>query len=213
MTNCCICVKGNSYFINFVHTSREYSAILAATRHGGETLCVMRKNTNQTNVMNIDLTLHKTIESLNKMKTSYLTLFLAFISSFNFWFLSIYFFKHSFIEHHGIVIALMTTFVFTITWNLISFVTIPKDFLLVCYVMKEYETMNDVNNQTIKVFIFSEIIVLHAIFAYLTYICHWHFLTFITVAFLTNGIKYFLTDILLKKEHIKYQEKINPENR
>ncbi len=38
MTNCCIRVAGNIYFLNFVHTSGKYSAILAATRHGGETL-------------------------------------------------------------------------------------------------------------------------------------------------------------------------------
>jgi len=38
MTNCCIRVAGNTYFLNFVHSSGKYSAILAATRHGGETL-------------------------------------------------------------------------------------------------------------------------------------------------------------------------------
>jgi len=41
MTNCCFCVAGNTYFHNFVHTSGEYSAIWAATRHGGETLAEM----------------------------------------------------------------------------------------------------------------------------------------------------------------------------
>jgi len=39
MTNCCVRVAGNSIFINFVHSGGKYSAILAATRHGGETLC------------------------------------------------------------------------------------------------------------------------------------------------------------------------------
>ncbi len=38
MTNCCFRVAGIFIFINFVHTSGKYSAILAATRHGGETL-------------------------------------------------------------------------------------------------------------------------------------------------------------------------------
>jgi hypothetical protein len=38
MTNCCIRVAGNSNFLNFVHSSGEYAVILAATRHGGETL-------------------------------------------------------------------------------------------------------------------------------------------------------------------------------
>jgi hypothetical protein len=41
MTNCCIRVAGNSIFLNFVHSSGEYSAILVATRHGGETLEVI----------------------------------------------------------------------------------------------------------------------------------------------------------------------------
>ena len=43
MTNCCIRVAGNTNFINFVHSSGEYSAILAATRHGGETLPAISK--------------------------------------------------------------------------------------------------------------------------------------------------------------------------
>jgi len=38
MTNCCIRVAGNFIFLNFVHSSGKYSAIFAATRHGGETL-------------------------------------------------------------------------------------------------------------------------------------------------------------------------------
>jgi hypothetical protein len=46
MTNCCIRVARNSIFLNFVHSSGKYSAILAATRHGGETLAVMQKTLN-----------------------------------------------------------------------------------------------------------------------------------------------------------------------
>ena len=42
MTNCWFCVAGNGNFINFVHSSGKYSAILAATRHGGETLSLGR---------------------------------------------------------------------------------------------------------------------------------------------------------------------------
>ena len=38
MTNCCFRVAGNTNFLNFVHSSGKYSAIFAATRHGGETL-------------------------------------------------------------------------------------------------------------------------------------------------------------------------------
>ena len=47
MTNCCIRVAGNIYFLNFVHSSGKYSAIFAATRHGGETLAEMIEKQNE----------------------------------------------------------------------------------------------------------------------------------------------------------------------
>lgn len=43
MTNCWNRVEANPYFINFVHSSREYAAIFTTITHGGETCNLMTK--------------------------------------------------------------------------------------------------------------------------------------------------------------------------
>ena len=159
--------------------------------------------------MKIDLKLHKTIKGLNKIKMSSLTLFFAFISSFNFWFLSIFFFSKNFFIEHGIIITLMTTFVFTISWCLIAIITVPKDFLLFSFVVDDLSGVDalDNNNNMVNIFIFSEIILLHCFFSYLAYMCSMSFCVFFSTAFITNVFKYLLTDFSLKKEYVKFLDR------
>jgi len=66
MTNCCFRVAGNSIFINFVHSSGEYSALLVATRHGGETLQETLDLHKQHKKYKENLTIKKKIKSLKR---------------------------------------------------------------------------------------------------------------------------------------------------
>ncbi len=122
--------------------------------------------------MNINFNTHETLKVLSKIKIPYLISFLAFISSFNLWFLSIYFYNNELIQKHGLWIALLVTFALTISWCLISSIIVPKYFILVFT-----ERNTDFTDSTlaegksiINTYIFFEIIVLHSFFLYLEYL-------------------------------------------
>jgi len=151
--------------------------------------------------MNINIELHKIVETLSKLKYKYFTLFIAFICSFNLWFLTIYFFKNDFYINHGLIITLLTTLALTVSWCLLTGISVPKYFLWYMLSMNISLDNNDNSNEENKIidlFVFSEIILLHSFFAYLTYIFHWGFFCFISIAFWFSVIQFFVIDYLAK---------------
>jgi hypothetical protein len=74
------------------------------------------------------ISIGKAIEVFSKIKIPHLTLFVAFVSSFNLWFLSIYFFKNDLLQIHGLVITLLVALAFTTAWFLITALYMPKYF-------------------------------------------------------------------------------------
>ncbi len=151
--------------------------------------------------MKIILNVHKTLETLSKIKNPYLTLTIAFICSFNLWFLSIYFFNPSFLTIHGLTITLLTTFALTISWCLITGISVPKYFVWFLLSMKvPIDEMEDDNefDKIINLFILSEIIILHSFFAYISYMFHLNFVWFLSISFWFAVIQYFVIDILVK---------------
>ncbi len=163
--------------------------------------------------MKINFNLHQTITALSKIKIPYLTAFIAFVSSFNFWFLTIYFFNPNFLTAHGLTITLMTTFALTITWYLFAAITIPKDFLLYCFSSDNLELIDGMEDKAlINLFVFAETIIFHSLFFYLGYCFHWTLFVLISVAFLTTGLKYQVTDFLLKFSFDRHKKKSNNSN-
>jgi Na+-transporting NADH:ubiquinone oxidoreductase subunit NqrE len=157
--------------------------------------------------MKVNLNLDKVVVALTKIKIPYLTVFIAFVSSFNFWFLSIYFFKHDHLTTHGLTITLMTAFALTITWYLICAITVPKDYLLYCFSSGNVELIDGMDDKSfINLFVFAETIIIHSLFLYLTYCFHWTFFVSVSVSFLTVGAKYLLTDIFLRVAYDKYKK-------
>ncbi len=158
--------------------------------------------------MAIKFNIHKTLEILSKIKVEYFVLFLSFISSFNLWFLCIYFFKPDFISIYGIYITLMVAFSLSVAWCLLCGITVPKSIILYCLSadIKEIDEVLE-NKSLINVFIFSEIILMHSLFAYLTYLFHWSFFVFVTVSFFVSIVIYFVVDILTRLEFEKSYNK------
>jgi hypothetical protein len=150
--------------------------------------------------MRININLHKTLEVLSKTNMSYLTILLAFASSFNLWFLSIYFFNNGFIVNHGLLITLLTTFALTVSWCLLVWITVVK-----------FETWIDLNSSIevdenspessklrISLFMFAEIILAQSLVLYFEYLFRWNFQTLVSVQFLLVGIQFLFLDIFLK---------------
>lgn len=71
--------------------------------------------------MEINFNVAETLSALFKTPPAIFLAFLAFVSSFNTWFLSIYFFAPHFIPSHGLTIALLVAFGFTVPWLLLSY--------------------------------------------------------------------------------------------
>jgi len=140
--------------------------------------------------MKVNIDVHRVLEIIAKMKFKYMTLFIAFVSSFNLWFLSIYFFNPDFLLKHGLVISLLTTFALTISWCLITGISIPKYFALYMLTMNIETDDNESENKIIDLFVFAEIILLHSFFAYITYILKFDFVVFLSVAFYNSQQKY-----------------------
>jgi hypothetical protein len=159
--------------------------------------------------MKINIDVHKVLEIIAKMKFKYLTLFIAFVSSFNLWFLSIYFFNHDFLLKNGLLISLLTTFALTISWCLITGISIPKYFAWYMLSMKIPIENDESGNKIIDLFVFAEIIILHSFFAYITYIFHLSFVIFLSVAFWLSFVQYFVIDWLAKNALQKFLEENN----
>lgn len=155
--------------------------------------------------MNIDFNLHKIIEALNKTKNSFFTVLATFLSSYNLWYLSIYFFNPTFIQKNGTIITLMTTFSLSICWYLISIITIPKEYILISSITEEFDKIElDTENKTFKLFIFAEIIMVQSFFNFLVYIFNWNFLTLIYLSFSFLVLKYLVVEYYLKKEYFAF---------
>ena len=152
--------------------------------------------------MNIQINFHKIIEALIKIKFPYFTLFIAFICSFNLWFLSVYFFYHNIFVNQGLIITLLITFALTTSWCLITGITVPK--FLILYFMSLKLDINDEilteNQSLINLFIFFEIIVAHSFFIYLQWLCNFKFAIFISITFWTSFLIYMIVDFVLKKK-------------
>ncbi|MDI1316914.1 hypothetical protein [Flavobacterium sp.] len=162
--------------------------------------------------MNIDFNLHKIIGALNQTKVSFFTVLITFLSSYNLWYLSIYFFNPTFIIKNGTIITLMTTFSLTICWYLISIITIPKEYILVSSITEEFDKIElDMDNKTFKLFTFAEIIMVQSFFNFLVYIFNWNFLTLISISFSLLAVKYIFVEIFLKKEYFAYKKRQNNE--
>jgi hypothetical protein len=162
--------------------------------------------------MAFNLNFHKTIDSLLKIKLPQLTIFLAFISSFNLWFLSIYFFKHDLIVNDGYIITLLITLAFTTSWCIIIGMTVPKYmiwfFLINCPEVLEKEGTES-SKSKLNFFVFAEIILINGIFIWLQFIFHWAFFIFITILFLFAGLQFLVFDSLVKSAFLKHMETKN----
>jgi hypothetical protein len=151
------------------------------------------------------ISIGKAIEVLAKIKIPYLTLFLAFLSSFNLWFLSIYFFKNDLLQTHGLIITLLVTLALTTSWFLITALYMPKYFLLMQWGMGIDAGDEDINNNSfvINVHIFLEVIFMHLIFLYLAYLFKWSFFILITVQFVFAVLLYFIISLHALKVYTK----------
>jgi hypothetical protein len=160
--------------------------------------------------MKIDLNIDKVIAEITKVKIPYLTNFIVFISSFNFWFLTIYFLQPEFISNNGMYISLMTTFSLTITWVLFAFITFPKDIVLNCLLMGIVGSAENIlnDNKTVTLFIFAETIIFHSFFLYLGCAFEWSLFLLISVSFFSAGIKYLVTDFLVRKLYKEYIDEL-----
>ena len=157
--------------------------------------------------MKIIFNFHKTLEILSKVKIPYLTLLIAFISSFNLWFLCIYFFLPNFLTTHGFTITLLTTYGLTISWCLITSICVPKNFIN--YMLETNpESLNEINNKESKyiltLYVFSEIILLHSFFIYLEYLFRFPFYVFISITFWFAVVQFLWVDYSVKKAYEKY---------
>lgn len=155
--------------------------------------------------MVINFNSDKAIEALSKIKIPYLTLFLAFISSYNLWFLSIYFFKNSFIENHGLILTLLFTLALTTCWFLITAMYIPKFFILILWDLGVDASDDDIskNSFIINSHIFFEVIFMHCIFLYCAYFFKWSFFNLITIQFIIACVLYIGISVYALKSYEK----------
>ena len=162
--------------------------------------------------MDFNLNLHKTIESLLKIKLPQLTIFLAFISSFNLWFLSIYFFKHDLISHHGYIITLLVTLALTTSWCLIIGIAVPK-FMIWLIIISCPDELEEEETQSSKLmmnlFVFFEIILVHGFFIWIQYLVQWKFFLFLSVVFVFAMVQFLIIDSLVKSAFLKHQKSKN----
>jgi hypothetical protein len=155
--------------------------------------------------MKVKLNIDKIISEVNKIKIPYITNVIAFLSSFNFWYLNLYFFKPYFLEKHGIIITLMTTFSITIAWFLINTISSFKDAIYTSYKMGINKNIEEilVNRKSITLLIFFNIILTHSLFFYFAYIFELKFIVFISLIFAFISLKYLLVDSLLNRAYRK----------
>jgi len=166
--------------------------------------------------MNINLNLHKTLEILGKIKMPFFTLFLAFISSFNLWFLSIYFFNHQLFTIHGLVIVLLITFALTTAWCLLIGISVPK--YMIWFMLKSNPESIDIpdtesDKTLMNLFVFFEIILVHGFILYLEYLFRWAFPVLISVLFWIGFLQFLVIDILVKSAFFEYQETKKQDNK
>jgi hypothetical protein len=154
------------------------------------------------------ISVHKTLRILfEKIKIPELTIVIAFISSFNLWFLTLYFFKFELIQTHGLLIALLVTFGLTISWCLISGIVVPK-YIIWFFLVTTPESVNDFNNEnnrgTINLFVFVEIILLHSFFLYIQYMLRLSFGLYLSIQFWVAVIQYLVMDFSVKFAYEKF---------
>lgn len=165
--------------------------------------------------MAVILNIHKTIEQLGKIKISYITLLFSFICSFNLWFLAIYFFKNELIVNHGLIITLLTTFAFTISWCLIIGISVPK-FIILMLLTFDSKALDDFGNDESKnftnLFVFLETILVHSLFLYLQYIFKFSFVQYFSIQFFFAILQYLVVDVFVKYAYEKAKKKEKESN-
>lgn len=155
-------------------------------------------------IKGVEIKLDQAFEAISKIKIPYLTIFLAFISSYVLWFLSIYFFKPDFIVKHGLVITLVSTYALTTPWILISMLYVPKE--MTWYVVKQKAKFPDSFNfliterSIVNLYIFANAILIHGFIIYVSYIFHLSFFTIVSIVFWMAIIGYFIIDISLRRD-------------
>ena len=157
--------------------------------------------------MDFKIETHKLVKELLKIKLSSLIILIAFVSSFNLWFLSLYFFKPDFIEIHGLIITLLTTFALTTTWFITSIITVPKSILLsiiitfdnIDVITEEFNNGEEESEKKlVNTFVFANTIILHAFFVCLTYFFNINFNWYVGISFGCHIALYSLTNLFLQ---------------
>ena len=168
--------------------------------------------------MNIKVEIHKLVKELMNIKASSFIIFVAFVSSFNLWYLSLYFFKPDFIEMYGLITMLQTSFALTMTWFVISVITSPKLIILnlILTLGKDFDlnTENEKDDEDFKKAInistLANTLITHSSFLFITYILDIPFIWMVAISFGYHFLLYILIDILLK--YIITQEQIKTTN-
>ncbi len=154
----------------------------------------------------IKLEPHKILKELKGIKTSSYIIGISFISSFNLWYLTLEFLKPDFLEAHGLISMLQLSFALTITWLVISIISIKK--------MVIFNTINTFGNSkniegdnekevenittAINTFILANTLITHSSFLFIAYILNIPFVWLVSLTFTYTLLFYLFYDIALR---------------
>jgi len=121
--------------------------------------------------MNLNFSLDKFIEAIGVVELSTWHVIFAFFSSFNLWFLEIYFFRPDIYELHGAIITILLALGLCVPWCLITSISVSYSFRMGAYLQnpKGIDVEDEKYKRAKNTSAFSEILVLHGIFFLLAY--------------------------------------------
>ncbi len=148
--------------------------------------------------MSISLDPNKSLEILSKIKIHNITLIIAFISSFNLWFLSIYFFQNDFFYNHEILIIILSTLALTTIWTILHGMSILRSILSSVKKISNVDITNlDINEvlPIVNTFILIRVVLSHSVFIIITYLFNLTFFTLLILSFGFSALYYLITHI------------------
>ena len=154
----------------------------------------------------IKLETHKILKELMTVKTSSYIILIAFISSFNLWYLIIEFFKPDFLETYGLITTLQVSFALSMTWFVISAITTPKLIILNLFIMfgkdfdLEIENEKDEEdfNKAVNKSILANTLISLSTFMFFAYIINLSFIWLITISFGYHLLLFLVVDLILR---------------
>ena len=154
----------------------------------------------------IKLETHKILKELMTVKTSSYIILIAFVSSFNLWYLTLEFLKPDFLEIHGLITTLQVTFALAMTWFVISAITTPKLIILNLFIMfgkdfdLEIENEKDEEdfNKAVNKSILANTLISLSTFMFFAYIIDLSFIWLITISFGYHLLLFVIVDLILR---------------